>query len=166
MVNGYLRIFVLKELMSGTRSGYSLMRSVGDILGKRPSPGSMYPLLKEMESSGMITISASGEKGRYMITRKGRAAISRFLKEKEGLILQHIRLCRSVRTISGPPSCPLPGKSDLCDGVFERNFDLVQELREILVKSMREGENMGNEQKARKILERAILDLRRIPWGS
>jgi DNA-binding PadR family transcriptional regulator len=58
---GHLKILVLTILNERPMSGYALMKEIERRTGFwRPSPGSIYPLLKSLEDGGMITAGISG----------------------------------------------------------------------------------------------------------
>ena len=51
---GFLKIHILKLISEKPSSGYGLMNSIEEISGRRPSAGSIYPLLKDLEKRGLI----------------------------------------------------------------------------------------------------------------
>jgi DNA-binding PadR family transcriptional regulator len=67
---GGLRHIILVLLKRGPRSGSELMDKLEDLSWGywRPSPGSIYPALKELASEGIIT---KKEDGKYELTKKG-----------------------------------------------------------------------------------------------
>ena len=69
-MQGYLKIFVLRELVKKEMTGYELMKSFEDFTGtKKPSPGTIYPLLNDLMKKGMVTVSAKDNKKIYRIKR-------------------------------------------------------------------------------------------------
>ncbi|HII71463.1 TPA: PadR family transcriptional regulator [Candidatus Woesearchaeota archaeon] len=83
MIKGYLKYFVLKFLDEADTKGYDLMNRLEAATGKRPSPGSIYPLLKDLEESGFITSREEGKSKIYTITKQGKEILKTFKKQKE-----------------------------------------------------------------------------------
>lgn len=79
---GLLLYYVLHRLSAGPVYGYEILRDIESKSGGgwRPGPSSIYPLLKKLESAGLIR--ASGEEGDgtphrvYSITEKGMSHLS------------------------------------------------------------------------------------------
>ena len=63
---------MLKILSEGEVTGYDIIKKVGELTGKKPSTGSVYPLLKSMENKGWINGKRVGNKTVYKITTSGR----------------------------------------------------------------------------------------------
>lgn len=77
------RFFVLSILNEGPKHGYRIMDELEEKIGKRPSPGQIYPLLKKLRRKGLITqrVEKFGdrEKKVYSLTEEGREAYSRLV---------------------------------------------------------------------------------------
>lgn len=73
MIRGLLKNIVLKALEESPKSGYELMQHL-EALGSKPSPGSMYPLLKHLREDGLVGMKKVGRKNEYHLTAKGRKA--------------------------------------------------------------------------------------------
>ncbi|MFT4304500.1 MAG: PadR family transcriptional regulator [Candidatus Woesearchaeota archaeon] len=89
---GYLRIMVLAELNKNPSTGYDLMKNLSLHLKKKPSPGSIYPLLSELHSENLISVKEEGRKKIYELTKKGKKSIALILSEKEKSLIEHIKL--------------------------------------------------------------------------
>lgn len=84
---GYLtnltKFYTLALLSEGPRHGYELMEELDKRLGKKPSPGQIYPLLRKLEGGGLIShrIVKLGDRERkvYTLTDKGRKTASRVM---------------------------------------------------------------------------------------
>ena len=99
MSDGYLKFMVLKLLVKNPLSGYILMKSVQECTGRKPSPGSMYPLLKSLKEKGLLTEKSEGRSKVYMLTVKGREAAANIEQQHEKMVTimqQNIRLMQSV----------------------------------------------------------------------
>ena len=71
MAKGLLNLWMLKIISEGEVSGYDIIKKVGELTGKKPSTGSVYPLLKSMENKGWINGRSIGNKTLYKITKAG-----------------------------------------------------------------------------------------------
>ena len=100
-----LQLILLKLLSERPMHGYALMREVEELLGSRPSPGTIYPLLREMLREGLVEVRVSGVSGRivktYYITEKGRQYLASRSGELEELLL-FVEGVRLARTSGGP----------------------------------------------------------------
>ncbi|MBT3463913.1 PadR family transcriptional regulator [archaeon] len=86
MIRGHLKIFVLKLLNEESKSGYKLMDEIEEILGKRPSSGSMYPLLENLTSENFVVSKKEGKTKIYTISKEGKKYLKKAGKQKEKLI--------------------------------------------------------------------------------
>jgi len=75
MAKGLLNLWMLKIISEGEVSGYDIIKKVGELTGKKPSTGSVYPLLKSMENKGWITGKDIGNKKLYKITNSGNEVV-------------------------------------------------------------------------------------------
>jgi DNA-binding PadR family transcriptional regulator len=74
---GLLHHIALILLKSGPMSGSELTEKIEEYTEWRPSPGSMYPLLSNLQERGMIEPHEDGEAGikRFTLTEKGKEGI-------------------------------------------------------------------------------------------
>ncbi|HGY12266.1 MAG TPA: PadR family transcriptional regulator, partial [Desulfobacterales bacterium] len=47
MIKGFFKIIILKKLNERDRSGYDLIKEIESLFEKKPSAGSIYPMLKD-----------------------------------------------------------------------------------------------------------------------
>ena len=85
-MKGKLRLLILHMLSKEPKHGYSIMKEFEDLIGYSPSPGTIYPLLKDMLKNGLISVKVIDEgKGRstkvYSITKKGVEYLSEYKEE-------------------------------------------------------------------------------------
>ncbi|MCW4009838.1 MAG: PadR family transcriptional regulator [Candidatus Bathyarchaeota archaeon] len=85
MTNGLLKMCMLKIISMGEVSGYQIIKRVETLIGKKPSAGSVYPLLKSMQDQGWIVGKKTGNKILYEITDQGKEII-----QKHDLLKEHI----------------------------------------------------------------------------
>ncbi len=84
---GYYKAIVLYLLSSGPLSGYEIIKAIeGSFGGKiRPSPGTIYPLLRYLEEEGYIRSEEQyvGRKRKkmYRMTDEGRRMLESYMKD-------------------------------------------------------------------------------------
>ena len=75
------KFYTLQLLNENPRHGYEIMEELGKKLGKKPSPGQIYPLLKSFKKSGLISqriVKTGGRKKKvYTLTENGRTIAAR-----------------------------------------------------------------------------------------
>jgi DNA-binding PadR family transcriptional regulator len=78
---GDVRLALLLLLSEEPRNGYQLMQEIEERSGGRwrPSPGSVYPSLAQLEDEGLIRVTQDGETKRFELTDAGREQV----KERE-----------------------------------------------------------------------------------
>jgi DNA-binding PadR family transcriptional regulator len=77
MARGLLNLWMLKIMSEGEVSGYDIIKKVGELTGRKPSTGSVYPLLKSMETKGWIIGKKIGNKTLYKISDSGTDVVKR-----------------------------------------------------------------------------------------
>ena len=84
IVLGLVRVRILHAASSGPVSGVELTHDLAQV-GHKISPGTLYPLLHEMEKAGWVKSSGKTVKGKrrryYRLTKKGRTQLHRALME-------------------------------------------------------------------------------------
>ena len=75
---GHLRISILRILFEGDRKGLDIIRRLEEVTDGawKPSPGSVYPVLQELEEADLISGRIDGRSIMYSITRDGKLAMS------------------------------------------------------------------------------------------
>ncbi len=81
-MKGFLSFLVLKLISNRNMSGDEVREEIKIRKGTRPSPGTIYPVLKSLSQSGFIEeIKSSGKIKKYKITKKGRKEITTATKK-------------------------------------------------------------------------------------
>ncbi len=87
MFKGYLKIVILKELNNGEKTGYDIIK---DIYEKtdfiKPSPGSVYPILKNLLKERIVSFKQDKNRKVYRLTKKGKNLIKELEKNRKQLI--------------------------------------------------------------------------------
>ena len=75
MLQGLLKMWMLKVISEREVSGYQIIKKVKELTGKKPSTGSVYPLLKSMQSKGWIIGRKVDGKTLYKISDSGKKVV-------------------------------------------------------------------------------------------
>jgi DNA-binding PadR family transcriptional regulator len=75
MLQGLLKMWMLKIISEGEVSGYQIIKKVKELTGKKPSTGSVYPLLKSMQNKGWIIGKKVNGKTIYEISDSGKKVV-------------------------------------------------------------------------------------------
>ena len=86
MIRGHLRHLTLAALSESPLSGYDLMRVLSEKLGNKPSPGSIYPVLSELEEEGQISVSEEGRRKVYRLMPSGKKEVAKIRDQREQLV--------------------------------------------------------------------------------
>ncbi len=70
-MRGFLTFRILCYLLSGAKSGNEIAELIGKSSGKKPSPGTIYPALKELKKTRLITGRKRGKEIFYSLTPSG-----------------------------------------------------------------------------------------------
>ncbi len=95
-MEGHLKIFVLKELHKKELSGYDIMKRVEELTGKKPSPGTMYPLLANLCKKQLIIVRQNKKRKLYSLSKKGKELFQEFIEQKKNFMKKNIALMRQV----------------------------------------------------------------------
>jgi len=71
MAKGLLKYFMLKLISERKTTGYEIIKKIEEHSGRKPSTGSVYPLLKSMQNEGWIKGIEKDDKIYYEITKSG-----------------------------------------------------------------------------------------------
>lgn len=91
MFKSQIKLAVLRKLSVKDLNGYELMRELGINLGKKPSPGYIYPLLNDLKTKKFIKEKKSKNKNIYSITDSGRKLLKELSKKHEETIKKMIK---------------------------------------------------------------------------
>jgi DNA-binding PadR family transcriptional regulator len=93
----YLDILILRSIKKKGRSGSEISESIGKNVGWRPSPGSIYPLLKKLEGSELVVFKKIRKKKLYSLSVKGKDYLKKL--EEENFVHhleQHLDIFKSL----------------------------------------------------------------------
>jgi DNA-binding PadR family transcriptional regulator len=75
MLQGLLKMWMLKIISEGEVTGYQIIKKVNELTGTKPSTGSVYPLLKSMQNKGWIMGKKAKGKTTYKISESGKKVV-------------------------------------------------------------------------------------------
>lgn len=78
MKRGMIKMLALRIISTDEVTGYDLMKRIEQITGRRPSSGTIYPMLSSMAEEGWIERRNEGEKALYSITDTGMKKMEEF----------------------------------------------------------------------------------------
>jgi DNA-binding PadR family transcriptional regulator len=71
-MRGMLSFLILWQLSKKPMYGDEIAVAIGRMKGGKPTPGTIYPALKQLRKSGVITSKKEGRKVIYDLTKKGK----------------------------------------------------------------------------------------------
>src|SRR3989338_6110359 len=81
-MRGFLTFLVLKLISHSDMSGEDLRIELEKRKGQRPSPGTIYPVLKNLSEAGLIKEApCPGREKKYAITPAGKKEVARATKQ-------------------------------------------------------------------------------------
>ncbi|MDT7900817.1 MAG: PadR family transcriptional regulator [Acidianus sp.] len=88
---GTLKLLILEALNDKPMHAYEIIKSIEKKFHGiyKPSPGSLYPVLKQLIGSGMITVEEKDDKKIYIITDKGKEAFNKMKTEMKNVFTKN-----------------------------------------------------------------------------
>jgi len=88
---GTLKLLILEALNDKPMHAYEIIKSIEKKFHGiyKPSPGSLYPVLKQLIESGMITVEEKDDKKIYIITDKGKEAFNKMKTEMKNVFTKN-----------------------------------------------------------------------------
>lgn len=87
-ITNLVKFFTLLLLSEGPKHGYEIIKEAEGKIGKRPSPGQIYPFLKDLQKHKYIKSKGVGERDKqvYFLTKEGKGFVNRVFERFSGLI--------------------------------------------------------------------------------
>ena len=77
-MKGYLSFLVLRLIKNKCMSGDEIRKEIEKRKGTKPSPGTIYPVLKELKGHGWIKeTECEGREKKYVLTGEGKKEVER-----------------------------------------------------------------------------------------
>jgi len=166
MAEGYIRISILKLLLEGEKTGYSLMSELNKELGKKPSSGTIYPMLKKLNDEGLVKYKSNGQKKEYSLTIKGKNSIKNIIVEKEDLLLKQINLVNLISKMHDEKCIKL--SKNICDNLYNNSSLIAKhlkdwiELKKIAIEIISSPDYVKKKKKINKAIKNMVTELKKI----
>jgi DNA-binding PadR family transcriptional regulator len=72
---GLLKFFILKMLDRNEMHGYAMMSRIEELSGWKVSPGSLYPMLFNLSTQGLVKVKVAKMRKLFSLTPKGKMFI-------------------------------------------------------------------------------------------
>ncbi len=165
MAKGYLKLTILKILANGPQNGYGLMKGLEKTLGKKPSPGSVYPILKDLLDKKIVSLREDGKRKDYTITQHGRESVRQLTKRKEEFINQMKSSMKMYETICGPKEArdamEMMDRMKKTDVPFGNLTDDLIEMKSTLLKITKKRLQKQKEEKLLRIIKETNSKLKK-----
>lgn len=138
---GILRYLSLKLLKQAPMSGSEIVEQIEDYTDWRPSPGSIYPMISDLQNDGLIVPYENGDPNlkRFKLTEKGFKLVTEILEKDPHISIRQ----RTIRKMYWKLHLDLPeyiysSLSDLLNSTedvficLKDNPQKTKELKEIL----------------------------------
>ncbi len=79
-MRGMLSFYILWLLSKKAMNGQELSEELGKRRGTKPTPGTLYPALKELRTKGLLDMEREGRKTIYTLSEKGAAGLEKACK--------------------------------------------------------------------------------------
>jgi len=152
-LKGILKILILKELEKKNLSGQELMDRIGRKTAKRPSPGSVYPILHELLNAGFLEMDRAGKRKIYSLSDRGKRVIEEYLRRERQIILSKIDILKDWGVISTEEHKNIIDFIEMKRENFLRLFELENWVKFVILLSRAA---QKSREQAEKILEYAI----------
>jgi PadR family transcriptional regulator PadR len=76
-MRGMLSFYILWLLSKKSMNGQEISEELGKRRGTRPTPGTLYPALKELKARGLVEMERKGRETIYTLSGKGRKGLEK-----------------------------------------------------------------------------------------
>jgi formylmethanofuran dehydrogenase subunit E len=169
-MHGHLKLLVLNLLSKGPKSGYVLMNDLKISTGKKPSPGSIYPLLDDLKNKGVLSVEVEGKSKIYSLTKKGKSVQEGFAQHKDEMKSQVRKMIGLYASISDNEEIERMHRffDDACpdklssQDIHTEMLDMHETIFTVLSKAKDDTERKALTEKVLKALGKTIAELKKI----
>ncbi len=167
MIKNQLKIIVLKKLDEKSLSGYDLIKEIHTSTGSwKPSFGSMYPLLKDLNTNKLVTFKIVNRKKVYSITKLGKITLKDALVASQNMMnemTQQVKLMKNICSQSETKQFQtIIKKIHSNPAVFGKLTDEVDRLQRIMMEHLTKGKFESKEKEIKIILNDTISKLKKV----
>jgi len=163
MIKGFLKIEVLLQLQLKDLTGYELMKKIGEETGKKPSAGSIYPLMKELLDKKIISVKVEGRRKIYTLTKFGNDELKEIVYEKQTTALQSIEVIKRFGKFTGEDAISSIishfEKLNYYPILMTRLIDVTEDIEDVLMRLFKAKKYDSNETLIRKELNKTVQKL-------
>lgn len=95
-----MKILVLQSIEEEPKTSYAIKEHIGSIWDKKPSSGSLFPVIKKLTCAKLIKSNTIENKKIFYITKKGTEFLNKLVNEKENDLIDHILLLKSIKQLN------------------------------------------------------------------
>jgi len=128
-MEGYLKTLLLSELNETPCNGYCIMSRIKEKTGKKPSSGSIYPILKHLEENQLITSKKEKNSKFYSLTKKGDKYLKEKIKQKEKSIIDSLSIMKDIMSNQDYKLIEKSTKRLFQKKIHLKNFDVFLEFK-------------------------------------
>ena len=161
-----LEVMILNILENGNKSGYEIMKTLEKETGWKPSPGSVYPVLKGLKNEGFVNFKNEGKSKVYSLTKEGKKQTGLIKKRRDEFSKQILRNLEVYGRLMGEKNKGIV--RTIIDVIrtgkvpFGNATEEVFELRRLLFGFVKENKVKKNDMKIKTILQKTIKELKKI----
>ncbi len=164
-MNSHLKIIILRNIDSGEKTGYDLMKVIHEKCGWKPSPGSMYPALNELLKKKCATVKTKGKQKIYTITAQGKQQLNILHKQKEKFIekmKQEIKIFSDMVGVDHDDLIEFIDKIKKTEPPFKGISKEVLEFRKTFLNTISKELNEAQQKKIKILMAKTIKELNEI----
>lgn len=134
-----LRIYMLKELEMEPKTGYQLLHVLAQYNGgKKPSSGTVYPHLKELNQQKLISYKTKDNKKIYALTTKGKTALKQLFTQHKKIMDGQMQLINQLAKIDNKKTSTKENIDPLHNPWIQYNANLISELKHEIFNIMKQ----------------------------
>ncbi|MFT4309217.1 MAG: PadR family transcriptional regulator [Candidatus Woesearchaeota archaeon] len=156
-----LKMVILWEISDGPISGYDIIKNLSSKGMKAPSPGSLYPILHDLNNQGLVSFKEDGKKKVYSLTAKGRS----FMKKMNNLHKKSVeQMMSQLSTIAGQDDITYYERLNSLSRDYKKemlsDLDVLGPLQDAIIR-VYETKDIKTRKYMRKLLSDTTLKLKR-----
>ncbi len=162
-LKGYLKPIILKILSrKDKKTGSELAEEIEDIIGSKPSYGSIYPILKDLKDKNLVETEKEGKKKKYSLLEKGEKFVEKFEEKRREQTENFLSMLRTFKTLFEDEDIEVLIKNIEKKKEQEKpQFPELSQIHHLLLT----GDVEGNEEEIRTVLGDTLGDLEEILEG-
>ena len=164
MNQGFLKLMVVQQLLAQPSTGYAIVKTVHEKTGWKPSWGSIYPLLSQLEEQSQVTCKSEGKRKVYTLTAQGKKELSSYIAQRDRAIKQIMEELTLLASL-GDQECDMALRLMQAKQSGKVSIEEIPEanaVREQLIRLILDNKIKAKEKQIRAIMSRALVELQRL----